>query len=188
MKLEFENNVKKKDAELSELKETLEMNATQIERLKKMESALKLEMNIKSEELSRRQEMLKEARAENDKLMEENMSMKRENFNLSSKLEVLEIEYKNKVENENKIKNQELKLLREKENEYKKIIGDMKEIIKKKQVIIENKKKMNLLLVDLAKIKKGEVQCLETMHYTNSEKLKETLIKIRENEKDILSK
>jgi len=32
------------------------------------------------------------------------------------------------------------------------------------------------------------VQCLETLHYTQSANLKETLSKIRENEKEILSK
>jgi len=64
----------------------------------------------------------------------------------------------------------------------------LKETLKKKQRIIDNKKKMNLLLVDLAKIKKGEVQCLETLHYTQSTNLKDTLQKIRDNEKEIFSK
>jgi len=64
----------------------------------------------------------------------------------------------------------------------------MKDTLKKKQRVIENKKKMNLMLVDLAKIKKGEIQCLETLHYTGSANLKETLVKIRDNEKEILSK
>jgi myosin heavy subunit len=188
MKIEFENNVKKKDTELLELRESVELNQSQIERLKKMEKALKSELNSKNEELNKRQEMLKEARNENDKLMDENMAMKKDNYSLSAKLEVMEIDYKTKFENENKIRTNEIKILREKEIKYEKIINEMKDTLKKKQRIIENKKRMNLMLVDLAKIKKGEVQCLETLHYTNSTNIKETLIKIRENEKELLSR
>jgi len=40
MKIEFENNVKKKDLELKELKETLDTSVSQIERIKKMEKSL----------------------------------------------------------------------------------------------------------------------------------------------------
>jgi len=59
----------------------------------------------------------------------------------------------------------------------------------KKKRVIDNKKNMNLMLVDLAKIKKQEVTCLETLQYAvNPANLKETLIKIREHEKDLLSK
>ncbi len=188
MKMDFDSSVKKKDTELQELKETVELNCAQIERLKKMEKALKNELNTKNDDLNKRQEMLREARQENDKLMDESMSLKKENFSLSAKLEVLEIEYKNKFESENKIRQNEVKTLREKESKYEKLILEMKETLKKKQRIIENKKRMNLMLVDLAKIKKGEVQCLETLHYTNSANIKETLIKIRENEKELLSR
>lgn len=188
MKIEFENNAKKKDTELLELRETVELNQSQIERLKKMEKALKSELNSKNDELNKRQEMLKESRNENDKLMDENIAIKKDNYSLSAKLEVMEIDYKTKFENENKIRTNEIKILREKEIKYEKMINEMKDTLKKKQRIIENKKRMNLMLVDLAKIKKGEVQCLETLHYTNSTNIKETLIKIRENEKELLSR
>jgi len=80
-----------------------------------MEKALKNELHVKDDELTRRQEMINEARLENDKLMDENLQMKKDNFNLKSRVEVLEIEFKNKSDNENKLKNQELKTLREKE-------------------------------------------------------------------------
>lgn len=188
LKIEFENNVKKKDSELKELQENLESFSAQIERLRKMEKALKNEIQSKDMELNRRQEILKQSRKENDKLVDENMLLKKENFNLASKYEMLEIEYRNKVEIEFKQKTHELKSMKDKESKYEKTISDLKETLRKKQRIIENKKKMNLMLVDLAKIKKGEVQCLETLHYTNSSNLRETLTKIRENEKTLLSK
>jgi len=80
---------------------------------------LKNELHVKDDELTRRQEMINEARLENDKLMDENLQMKKDNFNLKSRVEVLEIEFKNKSDNENKLKNQELKTLREKEKNMK---------------------------------------------------------------------
>ena len=46
---------------------------------------------------------------------------------------------------------------------------------------------MNLLLVDLAKLKKREVQIIETLKITNSSQLKESLINLRENEKNLLA-
>ena len=188
MKIEFENNVKKKDTELKELQENLENFSSQMERLRKMEKALKNELQSKDQELTKRQEVLRQSRTENDKLADENLILKKENFNLNSKYEMLEIEYRNKVDVEFKKKTQELKSMKEKETKYEKIVADLKDTLKNKQKIIENKKKMNLMLVDLAKIKKGEVQCLETLHYTNSTNLKETLTKIRENERTLLSK
>ena len=188
LKIEFENDVKKKDSELKELQENLESFSAQMERLKKMEKALKNELQSKDMELNRRQEILRQSRMENDKLVDENMLLKKENFNLASRYEMLEIDYRNKVEIEFKQKTYELKSMKEKETKYEKTISDLKDTLKKKGRIIENKKKMNLMLVDLAKIKKGEVQCLETLHYTNSSNLRETLTKIRENEKTLLSK
>ncbi len=64
----------------------------------------------------------------------------------------------------------------------------MKEILKKKQSILENKKTINGILVDIIKVKRSEVQCLEALQYANSNNLKENLLKIRENEKILLSK
>jgi len=128
---------------------------TQIERTKKkMEKALKNELILKDEELLRRSEAIKEARSENDKLVDDMMMLKKENFSLISKVEVLDIEIRNKTENESKIRMQEMKQLKEKEGKYYKTINELKETLKKKQRIIDNKKKMNLLLVDLAKINK----------------------------------
>ncbi len=188
MKVEFENSSKKKDNELQEMREAVELHQSQIERLKKMEKALRNELSSKNEEINKRQEMLKQAGLENDKLMDENILIKKDNFTLTSKLELLQIDYKNKIENENKLRQNEIKSLREKEKKYENLISQLKETLTKKVRIIENKKTMNLLLVDLAKIKKVEVQCMETIHYTNSTNIKETLNKIRENEKEILSK
>ena len=58
----------------------------------------------------------------------------------------------------------------------------------KKDETLENKKKINLLLVDIVKMKRGEVQCLEALRLTNSNNLKENLDKIRSNESLLLKK
>jgi chromosome segregation ATPase len=188
MKTEFENNVKKKDIELKDLKESLDKNTILVERLRNMEKALKRELESKDDELRSRQRMINEIQEENDKITDDNMALKKENFQLQSRVEFLEKEYRDKSDNEKMIRMNELKQLREKEKKYLKLIQEMKETLKKKQRVIENKKNMNLMLVDLAKIKKGEVQCLETMQYTSSDKLKETLLKIRDNERELLSR
>merc|ERR1712032_634006 len=99
-----------------------------------------------------------------------------------------EVEYKNKYELELQIKSQELKNLKENVGKYENNIRDLKESIGKKREIIENKKQMNIILCDLAKIKKAEVNCLETLQYANTDNLKKTLEKIRNNEKDLLDK
>ena len=72
-----------------------------------------------------------------------------------------------------------------KNNEEK--IENLTNSLNKRTKILENKKKMNLLLVDLAKLKKREVQIIETLKITNSSQLKESLINLRENEKNLLA-
>jgi chromosome segregation ATPase len=185
MKMEFDNNVKKKDMELKDLKANLEMNTQLVERAKKMEKALKNELANKDEELEKRQEMISEIRAENDRLHDEILLLKKETFGLQSKLEVMDTDHKYIVESS---KDNEIKFLKENERKYKKLVKEMDETLKKKQKILDNKKKMNLLLVDLAKVKKGEVQCIETLQITGSNSLRETLGKLREQEKEIISR
>ena len=187
-KRENENIVKRKDQELNDLRDALETIKGNNERLKKMENALKNELTIKDNELGKRQEILKEINKENEKISDENLSLKKENYNLQSKLQILEIDYKNKNELELQLKNKELKSLKENVQKYEKYITELKESINKKKEIIANKKEMNIILCDLAKVKKAEVQCLETLQYANTENIRKTLEKIRHNEKELLDK
>lgn len=188
MKVEYDETLKKKESENKDLRDTLEMNNLLVERLKKMEKALRSELSIKDEEQRARQDMIKQARNENDRLSDEILALKKENYSLSSQLEMMDMEVNGRTRQENTLKENELKLLREKDKKYEKLVLEMKEHLKKKQNIIENKKRMNLMLIELAKIKKGEVQCLEALQYTESSNVRDTLAKIRENEKEILSR
>jgi hypothetical protein len=184
MKIEFDNNVKKKENELKELKANNDMSQQLVERNKKLENALRKEMANKDEELNNRQEIISELRIENDKLQDEILMLKKDTFGLQSRLEVQDADYRGRSD----LKGNDLKMMKEKERKYEKAIGEMKEVLRKKQKVLDNKKKMNLLLVDLAKVKKGEVQCIEHLQFTNSVSIKETLNRLREQEKDILSK
>ena len=188
LKKENENNLRKKDRELNDLKDALETIKSTHDRLKKMEAALKNELAAKDNELTKRQEILKDMHKENEKISDNNVLLKKENYNLQSKLQLMEMEYKNKYELELQIKSQELKNLKENVIKYENNIRDLKDSINRKREIIENKKQMNIILCDLAKIKKAEVQCLETLQYANTENLRKTLEKIRSNEKDLLEK
>jgi len=80
-------------------------------------------------------------------------------------------------------------MYKEKIKKYDKYINDMKELLKKKQNIIDMKKKMNFTLVELCKIKKTEVSVLESVKAPNtSNTIKETLVNIKSKEEDILKK
>ncbi len=189
-KLKKENELKlnKKGQELNDLKDALEIMRGNNERLKKMEIAFKNELSLKDNEISKRQEILKDVHLENEKISDENLSLKKENYNLHSKLQILEMEHKNKYEIEMQLKNQEMNQLKDNVSKYEKYINDLKESISKKKEVIENKKQMNIILCDLAKVKKAEVQCLETLQYANTENIRKTLEKIRQNEKELLDK
>lgn len=94
-----------------------------------------------------------------------------------------------KYELDNKIKTQELTIYKEKIKKYEKYLEEVKEILKKKQNIIEMKKKMNFTLVELCKIKKTEVSVLETLKTSNmSNTIKESLTTIKLKEEVILKK
>lgn len=188
LKKENENKIIRKEHECNDLRDALETMKSNNDRLKKMENALKNELVLKDNEISKRQEILKDVHKENEKISDENLSMKKENYNLQSKLQILEIEYKNKYELEIQLKSREMKELKDNVAKYEKYIGELKESINKKKDVIENKKQMNIILCDLAKVKKAEVQCLETLQYANTENIRKTLEKIRANEKDLLEK
>jgi len=83
-----------------------------------------------------------------------------------------------------------LNLYKDKINKYDKYIAEMKDVLKKKQAIIETKKLMNFSLVELCKIKKTEVSCLETVVKSSlmSSTLKDSLVKIKSTEEDLLKK
>lgn len=189
-KIKKDNEIKimRKDQELNDLKDALETMRSNNERLKKMENALKNELAIKDNEIAKRQEILRDVHRENEKISDENLNLKKENYNLQSKLQILEIEHKNKYELEMQLKNKEMKEIKENVAKYEKYIGELKESISRKKDVIENKKQMNIILCDLAKVKKAEVQCLETLQYANTENIRKTLEKIRANEKDLLEK
>ena len=116
------------------------------------------------------------------------MRIKKENLTYKGKLEILEVDYKNKFESEIKMKSSEILGLKEKSKTYEKLVNELKEILKKKQRIIDFKKQINLMLVELLKLKRTEVQYLEAHKYTNSSNLKENINKIKENEQDLLNK
>jgi hypothetical protein len=117
-----------------------------------------------------------------------NLHLKKENFDLKSKLKILDMEYKNKYDSDMLIKEKELKEFKEKIYEQEKHIKELKNVIIKKKEIIANKKQLNIILCDLGKIKKAEVQLIEALKITKSEDLRKTLENLRDNEKDLLNR
>jgi len=187
-KKDFELIMRKKDLEINDLKDTLDTVHLNLDRSKKMETMLKNEISNREDDLQKAQEKLNVKLTEIDSLNDEIINLKKENFNLKTSVTLGEIEFKNKYELENQLRNQEMKLLKENMEKYNKYVFDLKENIEKKRQIISNKKQMNVILCDLARIKKGEIQCLETLQYNNSENIRKSLLDIRKSEKELLIK
>ncbi len=185
-KKDFELLIRKKDLEINDLKDTLDTVHLNLDRSKKMESILKGEIKNREKDLEDANEKINKKINEIDIFNDEIISIKKENYTLKTSVTLGEIEFKSKFELENQLRNQELKLLKENMEKYNKYIFDLKENIAKKRLIIINKKQMNVILCDLARIKKGEIQCLETLQYNNSDNIRKTLFEIRKNEKELL--
>lgn len=185
-KKDFELLIRKKDLEINDLKDTLDTVHLNLDRSRKMETVLKNEIKNRENELESIQEKLFTKNNEIDLLNDEIINLKKENFKLKTSLTLGEIEFKNKFELENQLRNQEMKLLKDNIEKYNKYIFDLKENIERKRQVISNKKQMNVILCDLARIKKGEIQCLETLQYNNSESIKKSLLEIRKSEKELL--
>lgn len=187
-KKDFELLIRKKDLEINDLKDTLDTVHLNLDRSRKMENVLKTEIKNRENDLENTQEKLFNRLTEIDSLNDEIHNLKKENYNLKTSLTLGEIQFKNKFELENQLRNQEMKLLKDNIEKYNKYIFDLKENIDRKRQIISNKKQMNVILCDLARIKKGEIQCLETLQYNNSEGIKKSLFEIRKSEKELLIK
>lgn len=188
IKKDFELIMRKKDLEINDLKETLDTVHLSLDRSKKMEAVLRNEINNRELEIENSQVKLNEKLNDIDNLNDELINLKKENFNLKSSLTLGEIEFKNKFELENQLRNQEMKLLKENIEKYDKYIYSLKERVEKKRKIIRSIKHMNVILCDLARVKKGEIQCLETLQYNNSENIRNSLYEIRKTEKELLIK
>jgi len=183
---QLEENLRNKENELRDLKSKIECNSQLLERAKKMESALKEELNFKENEIVKRREIIKEIQDQLENLNEENLKLKKENIQVKSKLELKEIEIMNKYENSIKIKNEENVVLKSKIGIYEKYIPEFKKEIEKKRLRIKKIKKLNSLLVELLKVKKNQMQCMEALQYTNSLNIKDNLRKFENDEKNLL--
>jgi len=67
-------------------------------------------------------------------------------------------------------------------------INNFEKKLEKKKKVISIKKQVNLILVDLVKCKKNELQCIEALKILDTDKMRKTLDTIRKNEKKYLIK
>jgi len=98
-KAEFERTLKKKDNEINEYKEASEKNLQIIERMKKMETALKTELTNRDNELSKRQNKINALKMGLEKFEDDIIDFKKEILNLKAKNKLIEVYMKNKVNN-----------------------------------------------------------------------------------------
>ena len=107
---------------------------------------------------------------------------------MKSSLTLGEVEFRSKFELDNKLKNQEMKILKDNLGKFQKYLEEMQDKLDMKKKVLTKTKQMNVILCDLARIKKGEIQCLETLQYNDSDSVKKSLIEIRKSEKTLLTK
>jgi hypothetical protein len=175
-KNDFDSTMKKKETELSSLKETLEVTFQSFEKSKKLELAFKNELGLKDIELAKRNEVISSIQNELNKLNEENIVIRRENISFKTKFDLL-VDLHVKAELNNKIK--EIVILKETIFRKEKEIEDLEFKLVSKNTKFEGKVKMNTLLTDIISLKKTEILCLEALKYTESKAIKENLANLR---------
>ena len=170
------------------LKNENERLQSQLDAKTKKEEVLVTQLRDKEEEIENYKKLNNEARDENENLIDEKMGLTRENFNLKSKIEILKAQYKNQSTVDIKKLNKDIQELQMKEASYLSEIDSTKEKLEKSALRLNNKKKMNLLLIQLAKVKNTQVQCLEGLKLTSSAQLKEALTNAKVEESELLKK
>ena len=179
--------IKKIENENLTLKNEKENFENLIEKKNKIENLLKQQLIDKEAEINHFKKLYEDSNNELEKLTDENFNLKKNNFQIKNSININNQAQENK--NLAQFQNLNLKyneLIKTNKNNEEKI-ENLTNSLNKRTKILENKKKMNLLLVDLAKLKKREVQIIETLKITNSSQLKESLINLRENEKNLLA-
>ena len=182
-----EMKIKKIENENLTLKNEKENFENLIEKKNKIENLLKQQLIDKENEINHFKKLYEDSNNELEKLTDENFNLKKNNFQIKNSININNSAQENK--NLAQFQNLNLKyneLIKTNKNNEEKI-ENLTNSLNKRTKILENKKKMNLLLVDLAKLKKREVQIIETLKITNSSQLKESLINLRENEKNLLA-
>lgn len=187
MQNEYENQLLLKEEEKSEIKEENEKLNSTVEKMKKIEKVLRTQLTDKEAELENYKKFSEETREENEKILDENMELKKENCSLKSKIEVLDSQIKNRNDSDTKQLKLSISELNQKVIDYETQMNHLQSSYDKKTKQLENKKKMNLLLIELAKLKKSEVHCIEGLNLTNSSQLKQTLEDLRKQEESLLT-
>ena len=106
---------------------------------------------------------------------------------MKAKIEVLDSQIKNRSEGDIKQMKKTVAELNQKIIDFETQVSSLQTTLDKKTKSLESKKKMNLLLIELAKIKKSEVHCIEGLNLTNSSQLKQTLESLRQKEATLLT-
>ena len=83
-------------------------------------------------------------------------------------------------------KNKEIIILKERIFNSEKMLDELESKLERRDKGIDDKIKINSLLMEIVGLKKSEVQFLEALKYTDSNALKDNLVTIRVKEKEIL--
>lgn len=132
---------------------------------KKIHKSIEIYKNLQKSKLDRVNQSINCKGNYINKLNTKILNIKNEIENLRKEYEEKKIKLENnnneqtgyKNDTELKMRNKEIKTLKEKEKQYDSVLNEIKEILLNKAKIIHNKKQLNEKLIQLAKLKKAEV-------------------------------
>jgi hypothetical protein len=143
--------------------------------------------NIRKGEEKERLSIFKNMQNEINSAFEKNILLVKENILLKNEIELKDLKMDKITQNFIDLKNSNNQL----EDDFVASNQKLEEIKEKYETIKEEKRKLrkiNSNFYEILRLKRGEVQCLEALHYTGSETLKKYLEQIRKNEQNLIKK
>ena len=165
------------EGKIEEMKTKLNENEIEMFKAQSLEKVYKEQLDDKNKEIERKINFISEIQSCLNNKIDENLRLEKENKALQDKLNDINKKY-SELQNDVKTK----------ESGLNSVIKDLNDNIKKKRMIIQNKKNENICLADLVNIKKSQIQCIEALQVIQSEVIKENLEKLKCKELENIDK
>ena len=166
---------KKHEIKLEEMKTKLNENEIEMVKSQNLVKVYKDQLDDKNKEIERKINFINEIQSCLNNKIDDNLRLEKENKKLKDKLNDVNKKYNDLQINTSKLQSD----VKTKESGLHSLIKDLNDNIKKKRMIIQNKKNENVCLADLVNIKKSQIQCIEALQVIQSDVIKENLEKLK---------
>ena len=175
---------KEHESKIEEMKTKLNENEIEMFKAQNLEKVYKEQLDDKNKEIERKINFINEIQSCLNNKIDENLRLEKENKKLQNKLNDVSKKYNELQINTSKLQSD----VKSKESGLHNVIKDLNDNIKKKRMIIQNKKNENVCLADLVNIKKSQIQCIEALQVIQSDVIKENLEKLKCKEMENIEK